>query len=49
MASSKTSRIAIGLSIAGFLLVLTAFVSPYWLTHDGELKNPKFLNLGKLN
>lgn len=49
MASSKTSRIAIGLSIVGFLLVLTAFVSPYWLTHDGKLKDPKFLNLGKLN
>ena len=46
-ARNKNSRFAVGFTIAGFLLVLISFVSPYWLVYDGKLSNPKFLNLGE--
>lgn len=46
-ASTKTSRFAVGFAIVGFLFVVIAFCSPYWLISDGVLKRPKFTNLGK--
>uniref|UniRef100_A0A6B2E6F5 Putative conserved secreted protein n=1 Tax=Phlebotomus kandelakii TaxID=1109342 RepID=A0A6B2E6F5_9DIPT len=45
-ASTKTSRFALAFTALSFLFVLVAFVSPYWLQHDGVNKSPKFLNLG---
>ena len=45
--NNKNLRVAVGLTVACFILIFTAFVSPYWLKTDGKLKQPKFLNLGK--
>lgn len=45
-ASNKNTRIALGISTVSALFVTIAFFSPYWLVTDGELDNPKFLNLG---
>lgn len=44
---NKNLRIAVGLTLAAFILVFLAFVSPYWLVFDGQLQHPKFLNLGE--
>lgn len=46
-ASTKTGKYAVGFTFVGFIFVLIAFVSPYWLQTDGKLVNPKFLKLGK--
>jgi PMP-22/EMP/MP20/Claudin tight junction len=45
-ASTKTGKFAVGFTAVGFLLVLIAFASPYWLITDGKLPKPKFHNLG---
>lgn len=47
-AHNKNLRVALCLTVIAFILCFIAFVSPYWLVFDGKLKNPKFLNLGKL-
>lgn len=44
---NKNLRIAVSFTLIALILILIAFVSPYWLVFDGKLKNPKFLNLGK--
>lgn len=46
-AHTKTGKFAIGFTAIGFIFVLTAMASPYWLVTDGVLTNPKFTNLGK--
>lgn len=48
-AHNKNLRTALGLTAFAFILILLAFVSPYWLVFDGKMKNPKFLNLGTFN
>jgi hypothetical protein len=47
-ARTKTAKYAVGFTFGAFFLILVAFSTPYWLQTDGELENPKFLNLGKL-
>lgn len=44
---NKNLRIALGFQCVTFLLILLAFLLPYWLITDGKLHHPKFLNLGK--
>lgn len=46
-ASTKTGKIAVGLTAFSFIFIFIAFVSPYWLQTDGKLKEAKFRNLGK--
>lgn len=46
-AHNKNLRVAVIFTLIALILILIAFVSPYWLVFDGKLKNPKFLNLGK--
>lgn len=46
-ANTKTGKFAVGFTAVGFIFVLTAMASPYWLVTDGVLANPKFTNLGK--
>lgn len=46
---NKNLRVAIGFTAFAFILIFLAFVAPYWLVFDGQLKNPKFLNLGEFN
>ena len=46
-ARTKTSRWACGFTLVAFVLILIAFVSPYWLQTDGDLPGSKFQNLGK--
>lgn len=46
-AHNKNLRVAIGFTAFAFILIFLAFVAPYWLVFDGQLKNPKFLNLGE--
>lgn len=48
-ATSKTGKFAVGFAAVGFVMVLIAFVSPYWLQTDGKLSDPKFTNLGEAN
>ncbi|PSN44594.1 hypothetical protein C0J52_17810 [Blattella germanica] len=43
---SKTGLVATAFAGLGFLFVFIAFVSPYWLETDDQLKDPKFLNIG---
>ncbi|XP_035890862.1 uncharacterized protein LOC118502605 [Anopheles stephensi] len=45
-ASTRTGKFAVGFTAFAFLFILIAFCSPYWLQTDGELKHPKFTNLG---
>lgn len=45
---NKNLRTAVSLTVVAFILIFLAFVSPYWLVFDGQLRHPKFLNLGKL-
>lgn len=48
MPKTKTGKFAVGFTAVGFLFVLIAFVSPYWLESDGKIRNPKFQKIGKL-
>ncbi|XP_055546630.1 uncharacterized protein LOC129730983 [Wyeomyia smithii] len=45
-ASTKTGKFAVVFTAFAFLFIVIAFCSPYWLTTDGKLVNPKFTNLG---
>jgi hypothetical protein len=47
-ARTKTAKYAVGFTFAAFVLILIAFSTPYWLQTDGQLRNPKFTNLGEL-
>lgn len=46
-ARTKTGKFAVGFTAVGFIMILTAMASPYWLVTDGKLQSPKFTNLGK--
>lgn len=45
-AHNRNSRAAVIISVISFTLFLIAFVTPYWLVTDGQLKDPQFENLG---
>lgn len=47
-ARTKTGKFAVGFTAVGFIMILTAMGSPYWLVTDGKLQSPKFTNLGKI-
>ncbi|XP_026467172.1 uncharacterized protein LOC113370698 [Ctenocephalides felis] len=46
MPKTKTGKFAVGFTAVGFLFVLIAFVSPYWLQADKKIRNPKFQKIG---
>lgn len=46
MGKSKTGKTAAVFTIVGFIFIIIAFTTPYWLQTDGKLNNPKFHNLG---
>ncbi|XP_008555950.1 transmembrane protein 182 [Microplitis demolitor] len=46
MGKSKTGKTAAAFTLVGFIFIIIAFTTPYWLQTDGKLKNPKFHNLG---
>lgn len=46
-ATNKTGQFAVGFTLVAAIFILIAFVSPYWLTTDGDLPDSKFRNLGK--
>lgn len=46
MGKTRNGKIAAGFTIVGFLLVLIAFTTPYWLVTDGKLDDPKIVRLG---
>lgn len=48
MPKTKTGKFAVGFTAVGFLFVLIAFVSPYWLQADKKIRNPKFQKIGEL-
>lgn len=48
-ARTKTAKYAVGFTFGAFVLLIIAFSTPYWLQTDGQLRNPKFTNLGKIN
>lgn len=49
VSKSKTGLFALGFFVVASFFIILAFVSPYWLVTDGKLKNPKFIQIGKLS
>lgn len=46
MGKTRTGKVAIGLTMVGFIFVLVAFTTPNWLQTDGKLDSPKFRKIG---
>ncbi|XP_043476492.1 uncharacterized protein LOC122507701 [Leptopilina heterotoma] len=46
MGKTRTGKVAIGLTMVGFIFVLIAFTTPNWLQTDGKLDSPKFRKIG---
>lgn len=44
---TKTGTCAIIVTVVAFLFVLISFCTPYWLVNDGNIKDPKFIRIGK--
>ncbi|XP_018320526.1 uncharacterized protein LOC108733733 [Agrilus planipennis] len=43
---TNTGLCAVVVTLIGFLCILIAFCTPYWLVNDGKISNPQFLRIG---